>query len=121
MGLFKRNKVWWMRFNYHGQQVRRSTDTSDRRLAEAILGKIRVDIVEGRYFEKREEQERTFVELTDRYLKEHVVRQLSQRSFSGYTKNLSGFKVLVQHRYPGRTRNQGVAHGPVSPFEFDRT
>ena len=25
-----------------------------------------------------------------------------------------GFKILVQHRYPGRTRNQGVAHGPVS-------
>ena len=25
----------------------------------------------------------------------------------------SGLKVLVQHRYPGRTRNQGVAHAPV--------
>jgi site-specific recombinase XerC len=83
--------VWWMRFKYHGQQVRRSTDTSDRRLAEAILAKITVDIVEGRHFEKREEQERTFAELMDRYLKEHVRKQMSQRSVSGYTKNLLPF------------------------------
>jgi len=91
MGLYRRHKVWWMRFNYHGQQVRRSTDTTERRLAEAILAKITVDIVEGRYFEKREEQERTFAELMDRYLKEHAVKQMSKRSFNGYTKNLLPF------------------------------
>src|SRR5207302_10530050 len=27
---------------------------------------------------------------------------------------LSGLKVLVQHLYPGRSRNKGVAHGTVS-------
>ena len=91
MGLYKRNTVWWMRFKYHGQQVRRSTDTSDRRVAEAILAKITVDIVEGGYFEKREEQEQRFAELMDRYLNEHVVKQMSQRSVSGYTKNLLPF------------------------------
>ncbi len=91
MGLYKRKTVWWMSFMYHGQQVRRSTDTADRRLAEAILAKITVDIVEGRYFEKREEQERTFAELMDRYLNEHVRKQMSQRSFSGYTNSLLPF------------------------------
>src|SRR2546427_3153659 len=34
---------------------------------------------------------------------------------------LSGLKILVQHLYPGRSRNQGVAHGPVSPLECDGT
>src|SRR5213594_2909293 len=29
----------------------------------------------------------------------------------------SGFKVLVQHRYPGQSRNQGVAHGTISTLE----
>lgn len=24
-----------------------------------------------------------------------------------------GFKVLVQHQYPGASRNEGVAHGPL--------
>jgi hypothetical protein len=33
----------------------------------------------------------------------------------------SGLKILVQHRYPGRTRYQGVAHGPISTLEFGGT
>ena len=44
MGLFKRNKVWWMSFTYQGQQVRRSTECTDRRLAEAVLAKVKVKI-----------------------------------------------------------------------------
>ena len=37
MGLVKRWNTWWMSFTYQGQQVRRSTGTADKRLAEAIL------------------------------------------------------------------------------------
>jgi len=33
----------------------------------------------------------------------------------------SGLKVLVQHRYPGQSRNQGVAHGPISTIESHGT
>ena len=65
MGLVKRSNTWWMSFMYQGQQVRRSTGTSDKRLAEAILGKVKVQIVEGRFFEKNPEQQRTFTELMD--------------------------------------------------------
>jgi hypothetical protein len=63
MGLFKRNKVWWMTFVYQGRQIRRSTECTDRRLAEAVLGKIKTKIIEGRYFDRLEEQERTFEEM----------------------------------------------------------
>jgi integrase len=73
MGLIKRNRVWWMSFMYEGRQVRRSTGTTDKRLAEAILCKVKVQIAEGRFFETREEQERTFREMMDRYLKERAV------------------------------------------------
>ena len=73
MGLVKRKHVWWMSFMYQGQQVRRSTGTTDKRLAEAILCKVKVQITEGRFFEKREEQDRTFREMMDRYLKERAV------------------------------------------------
>jgi integrase len=62
-----------MSFMYQGQQVRRTTGTTDKRLAEAILAKIKVQIAEGRFFERREEQERTFREMMDRYLKERAV------------------------------------------------
>ena len=73
MGLFRRNKVWWMTFIHQGQQVRRSTGTTDRRLAEAILGKIRVKIVEGRFFDTLEAKDHTFNDMMDRYLKERSI------------------------------------------------
>ena len=46
MGLVKRGSTWWMSFMYQGQQVRRSTETTDKRLAEAILGKLKVQIID---------------------------------------------------------------------------
>lgn len=75
MGLSKRGRTWWMSFVHQGKQVRRSTGTSDRKLAEAILAKIRVNIVEGRYFDTLEERERTFAEMMERYRMEHVVKK----------------------------------------------
>ena len=73
MGLSKRNKVWLMSFMYQGRQIRRSTGTTDKRLAENILAKVRLQIAEGRFFETKEEQTRTFKEMMDRYLKERAV------------------------------------------------
>ncbi len=75
MGLYKRGSVWWMTFMYEGGRVRRSTGTSDRRLAGDIFAKVRTQIVEGRFFETREEKQRTFKEMMERYLKEVSVRK----------------------------------------------
>lgn len=80
MGLFKRNNIWWMSLTYQGRQVRRSTETSDKKLAEAILGKLRVKIVEGRFFDVSEEKDRTFNELMDRYLLEKAVTKAATSS-----------------------------------------
>ena len=93
MGLFRRpeGKVWWMRFMYHRRQVRRSTGTADRRLAEKILGKVHVQIVEGRFFETREETTRTFDELMERYLNEHAARKSQPRHYRGYATSLTAF------------------------------
>jgi integrase len=73
MGLFKRNKILWMDFMYRGTRVRRSTGTQDKRLAEAILGKVKAQIVEGKYFDKLEEQDRTFGEMMERYLEKRSI------------------------------------------------
>ena len=89
MGLVKRGDTWWMSFTYQGQQVRRSTETSDRRLAEAILGKLRVQIVEGKYFDKPKEDARTFGELMDRYLHEHASRRSHYRRYVNMVTNLT--------------------------------
>ena len=79
MGLVKRNNTWWMSFTYQGQQVRRSTGTADRRMADAILGKVKAQIIEGRFFEKPKEESRTFSELMDRYSTEHAARRANSR------------------------------------------
>ncbi len=91
MGLVKRGKTWWMSFMYQGQQVRRSTGTTDKRLAEAILGKVKVQIIEGRFFEKPEAQHRTLKELMDRYTSEHAARRANHRRELTSVKNLKAF------------------------------
>ena len=70
MGLYKRQRTWWMRFDYRGQTVRRTTGTTDRRLAESIFAKVRVKMAEGRYFDTLQEQDRTVAEMMTRYLRE---------------------------------------------------
>ena len=37
MGLYKRGQVWWMRFSYRGKQIRRPTETGEKKLAERIM------------------------------------------------------------------------------------
>jgi len=101
MGLVKRNKVWWMNFMYEGRQVRRSTGTTDKRLAEAILAKVRVTLVEGRFFDRLEEQDRTFAELMARYLKERSVlkapkSQERDRQCLNHLLPVLGEKTLVE-------------------------
>jgi integrase len=76
---------------YHGQQVRKSTGTTDKRLAEAILGQVKVQMVEGRFFDKSKEQERTLTELLDRYLSEHAARRANYRRDMTSVKNLKTF------------------------------
>jgi integrase len=88
MGLVKRGRYWCMRFTYQGRQVRRSTGTADRRLAEAIMGKVRAQIIEGRFFETLEEKTRTFDELMERYLREHAAKKSEPRHYRGYFNSL---------------------------------
>jgi integrase len=76
---------------FQGRQVRRSTGTADRRLAEAILGKVKAQIIEGRWFEVQEEKTRTFEELMERYLAEHAAKKSQPRHYRGYAKNLLAF------------------------------
>jgi integrase len=78
---------------YQGQQVRRSTGTADKRLAEAILGKVKVQIVEGRFFDKPIDDKRTFAELMDRFASEHCVKLAGYRRMLTSIKNLRGFFV----------------------------
>ncbi|MHC4184286.1 MAG: Arm DNA-binding domain-containing protein, partial [Planctomycetota bacterium] len=67
MGLYKRGSVWWMRFIYKGQQARKSTETTNRKLAERIYCKVVSQIAEGKWFDVDEADQRNFRELAEKY------------------------------------------------------
>ena len=71
VGLFKRSggKVWWMRFNYKGKQIRRSTGSEDKKLANRIYDKVKGQVAENRWFEQLPGKDKKFKEMMDKYLK----------------------------------------------------
>ena len=71
MALFKRKSVWWMRFTFNGKQIRRSTETADKKLAERIYHKVLGEIAEGKWFDVDPGKNRFFEEMISKYLKEH--------------------------------------------------
>jgi integrase len=80
MGLFKRGQTWWMSFTYRGRQVRKSTETSNKKLAEKIYHKVLGEIAERRWFEKLPGEEKPFTEMIAKYLKEHSARNKTPKS-----------------------------------------
>ncbi len=75
MGLYRRDSVWWMRFTYNGKQLRRSTEVTDKKLAEKIYCKVITDIVEGKWFEINHNEDKTFSEMMQKYLTEHFPKK----------------------------------------------
>jgi len=71
MGLFKRGRTWWISFSHNGQQVRRSTETDDRKLAEMIFRKVMTQVAEGKWLDKAPGEDKTFNDLMDKYMVAH--------------------------------------------------
>ncbi|HHL71914.1 MAG TPA: site-specific integrase [Bacteroidetes bacterium] len=95
-GLYRRkdSPYWWASYtNAGGRRTRRSTGTADRREAEAILAKWRVEAHRGRHWD--EQPERTFDELMLAYIQEtepggqwfRPAAKRLYRTFSGRTLN----------------------------------
>ena len=93
MALFKRSTVWWMRFNYRGKQIRRSTETTNKKLAERIYVKVLGKIAEGKWFEQTLGEEKTFGEMMKRYMAEYseLQKKSSERDRSSLTHLLPFF------------------------------
>ena len=121
MALFKRGQVWWMRFNYQGRQVRRSTEVTDKKLAEKIYHKVMAQIAESRWFDRLPGEEKTVRELLERYLTDHSARNKaatshrSDRCLAAHLLRAFGDLTLAKLRpaliaeYKGRRRAEGAA------------
>jgi integrase len=72
MGLFKRGKVYWMCYNFNGKQKQKSSGVTDRKMAQGFLDKIKTEIVEGKYLDKKRDQKIKFEDFADEYLVLHT-------------------------------------------------
>jgi len=91
MGLVKRGNVWWMNIMFQGHRIRRSTGTTNRVLAESIVAKVKIQLIEGQYFDRMEERTRTFDELMDRFEREHLVKLVSRQTCEVFVKHFRKF------------------------------
>ncbi len=81
MGLYKRGTFWWMRFSFQGKQIRRSTETTDKKLAERIYHKVLGELAEGDWFDRLPGEEKNLSELFEQYLNEHSKPNKSEKSY----------------------------------------
>ena len=91
MALFKRDKVWWMRFTYKGKQIRKSTEVTEKKLAEKIYCKVMTEVSEGKWFEKPSGENVTFKEMMERYNKEYFSHLPSSEFCMSYFDGLVDF------------------------------
>ena len=98
--MFKRGSVWWTKVRYKGKVIQKSLETSDKSLAKSIESKIRVEIVEGKYFDKQIGENKTVSDMLEKLMIEHAptVSVSMQNSYSSYKKNhlipFFGFKQI---------------------------
>ncbi|MEE9615040.1 MAG: tyrosine-type recombinase/integrase [Thermodesulfobacteriota bacterium] len=91
MALYKRGKVWWMSFICKGRQVRRSTETTNKKLAEKIYAKCVTQVAEGKWFDIDEGRRRTFEELSAKYEAQEFKELKSWQTVQSYLKQLKDF------------------------------
>src|SRR5262245_28699185 len=66
MAVFKKQGVYWIDYYVNGQRKRERIGP-DKRLAETVLRKRKVEIAEGKYLDKQRPITTTFDELADAY------------------------------------------------------
>src|SRR5687768_7956452 len=71
MALYKRGNTWWIRFRYQGQQIRRSTKTTNKHEAERFYRRVMGLIDEGKWFDRPLCRDKRVNDMLDRYLREH--------------------------------------------------
>ena len=111
-----------MRFRYQGRQIRRSTEVTDKKLAERIYFKVMGLVAEGKWFDRPPAQpHRTVKDLLERYLRDYsalnkaVLTHRRDQSLAAHVRRAFGEVPLDQLRpaqlaeYKASRRAEGAA------------
>jgi integrase len=115
MGLFKRGSVWWMRFTYQGKQIKKSTETNDKKLAQRTYDKVKGEVAERKWLDKLPGEDRTFAEMMEKYMAEHSARNKAPRS---HVRDKSLRDHLVGHF--GNLTLAGITSNQISEYKTKR-
>jgi len=77
-----------MCIRHEGRKIQKSLGTSNRQSAQKIEAKIRTEIVEGKYYEKLAGNNKTFMDMMDKFMKEHAPK-VSNNTQTSYTTSLN--------------------------------
>ncbi len=91
--MYKRGRTWWTHIKFNGKNIQRSLGTTDKKLARAIESEIRIEIIEGNYFNKPAGEKKTVRDMMERFLKEHgpKVSINTQNAYKAYLTQLLPF------------------------------
>jgi len=73
MGLIKRGQKWYVQLRHNGRLIRIATGTSNKKLAQEIEAKVRMELAEGTFLNKRLGDKKTFEELSKKYMSEYAI------------------------------------------------
>jgi integrase len=116
MGLYKRGQVWWFRLLVNGKQVRKSTKTNDKKIAQRIYAKVKGQVAEDKWFDRLPGEEKTFREMMDRYQKEYVSLKSHPKKYESLIRNLLSFfgSYRTKAITPNLVNQYKVSRPPVS-------
>ena len=80
-GVYLRGRTWWIGYRFNGRRFRESAETSNKKLAEAILAKKKLLIAENRFLDVKRESKILFRDFAVEYLEKHA--KPHKRSWKG--------------------------------------
>jgi len=92
MGLIKRGQKWYVQLRWNGRLVRQSTGTSNKKLAQEIEAKVRMELAEGTYFIRGQGNKKTFKDMAEKYMIECAAKKAH--------KTISRDKASLKHLLP---------------------
>ena len=115
-----------MRFTFRGKQVRRSTETANKKLAEKVYHKVMTEVTEGKWFERLLGEYKTFKELMAKYLSEYSLHNKAPtshrrdkslaghllESFEDYTLTEISPKLISEYKH--KRRKEGASSRTVN-------
>lgn len=90
-GIYKRGDIWWVSFTADGRQIRESSKSTSKKVAEKLLAKRRVNVAENRFLDFRKSEKIKFEDFANEYLEVHAKNKRSYHSDLDTVKVLNRF------------------------------